>query len=71
MKISEILDSIPWIKLPQLAGQRLGDSIRDSVGETFVQTESHLVINQVVDSTELCPRQRSQNPDVHDHSQLL
>ena len=61
----------PWVKLHQLGGQHLGDSIIDGVDKAFVQTEGYFVVHQQVHPSELRPGESSQNPNVSDHSNFL
>ena len=45
----------PWVKLHQLGGQNLGDSIinRGRADEAFVQTEDNFLVLEQIDPSEL------------------
>ena len=64
----EILISKPWVKLHQLGGQNLRDSIIDILDEAFVQAEGHCVVQQQGDAAVLRPRQTLQDANVSGHS---
>ena len=62
----------PRVKLHQLGGQDLCDSIIEGVDKAFVQTEGHFVVQQPRHPSELLrPVESSQNPNVIDHYNFL